>query len=171
MAGLPAVNGLYTSFFSMLLYAIFGTSRHFSAGTYAIVSLMTATSIKNFRGVLYSSGGNSTNDTITNDFLSDDVADAKTLISMSITLITGIIQVHFETNLIILFKIIIVYFQDYICNFASWCCYQIHFRFNSYGFYNGNYFVLIIMIFFLLDFKNQKREQQFLLLLVRFQVC
>lgn len=95
MAGLPAVNGLYTSFFSMLLYAIFGTSRHFSAGTYAIVSLMTATSIKNFRGVLYSSGGNSTNETITDDFLSDNVADAKTLISMSITLITGVIQVHF----------------------------------------------------------------------------
>jgi len=94
MAGLPAVNGLYTSFFSMLLYAIFGTSRHFSAGTYAIVSLLTVTSISKLKGDLYSIDTN--NATNNSGFLSDDVNDAKTLISMSITLITGIFQVCFQ---------------------------------------------------------------------------
>nr|XP_029714134.1 LOW QUALITY PROTEIN: solute carrier family 26 member 6 [Aedes albopictus] len=42
LAGVPANVGLYMAFFQCLVYAVFGTSRHISMGTFAVVSLMTA---------------------------------------------------------------------------------------------------------------------------------
>ncbi|CAF2212471.1 unnamed protein product [Rotaria magnacalcarata] len=41
LANLPAITGLYVSFFSSLIYALFGTSRHLSMGAIAVISLMT----------------------------------------------------------------------------------------------------------------------------------
>ena len=45
LTSLNPVNGIYTSFFTGLVYVVFGTSRHLSVGTYAVISLMVYSSI------------------------------------------------------------------------------------------------------------------------------
>lgn len=46
MVGLPPIAGLYSGIFGPLVYALFGSSRHTSTGTFAIAALMMGSVVK-----------------------------------------------------------------------------------------------------------------------------
>jgi hypothetical protein len=53
MANLPPINGLYVAFFSVMMYVLFGTSRHLSLGTHGVLSIMVGDVVERYQGVLY----------------------------------------------------------------------------------------------------------------------
>ena len=103
LIGLPPINGLYTTFFAMIFYLIFGTSRHFSAGTEAIACLLTASAINKYQDLLFPGVSSSLNATIMNNtnYLSNNIEEARSIIAMAITILVGLIQVI--TNYIYLY--------------------------------------------------------------------
>ena len=42
LAGVPAIIGIYTAFFPVIIYVLLGTSKHVSMGTFAVVSILTS---------------------------------------------------------------------------------------------------------------------------------
>lgn len=48
LAGVPPNVGMYMAFFPTLIYFLFGTSRHISMGTFAIVSLMVSKIVQQY---------------------------------------------------------------------------------------------------------------------------
>ncbi len=100
-AGLPAYNGLYVTFFQCLLYFLFGTSRHISPGTYAIISLMVYTQTNKYEGILFpksSENGTSsgTYNQTNSEFISNDPVVARVMISTVLSMSSGILLVIYK---------------------------------------------------------------------------
>uniref|UniRef100_A0A665TM59 Solute carrier family 26 member 6 n=1 Tax=Echeneis naucrates TaxID=173247 RepID=A0A665TM59_ECHNA len=100
LASVPPVIGLYSSFYPVLIYFIFGTSKHISVGTYAVMSVMVG-------GVTdrlapdsnFMVWDNETNSTKVDDVARDEerikVAAAVTFLSGLFQILLGLVQFGF----------------------------------------------------------------------------
>ena len=93
LANLAPVNGLYMSFFPLLIYAVFGTSKHIAIGTIAIISLMSGEVIQNMADQ-YGKQLNYANNSSSNlTDVQDDIMKYKVYVASSLSLYVGIIQI------------------------------------------------------------------------------
>ncbi|XP_050973560.1 solute carrier family 26 member 6 [Labeo rohita] len=90
LAAVPPVFGLYSSFYPILIYFIFGTSKHISVGTYAVMSVMIGSVTERLAPDSdFMLPGNDTNSTII-DIASRDAERVK--IAATVTFLSGIFQ-------------------------------------------------------------------------------
>lgn len=99
LASVPPVFGLYTSFFPVLLYMIFGSSRHVSIGTFAVISLMiSAVSVKLVPDDMFVHSLNATNNSdpfAQRDAMRVKVATATAFLSGIVQLCLGLLHFGF----------------------------------------------------------------------------
>uniref|UniRef100_A0A8C3XHS8 Solute carrier family 26 member 6 n=1 Tax=Chelydra serpentina TaxID=8475 RepID=A0A8C3XHS8_CHESE len=91
LAGVPPVTGLYSSFYPVFLYVLFGTSRHISVGPFAVISVM----IGSVTGSLMPDSNfmdpvNGTNETVLNEARRDS---ARVELVATLTILVGIFQI------------------------------------------------------------------------------
>ncbi|KAM4610808.1 solute carrier family 26 member 6 [Polymixia lowei] len=92
LASLPPVFGLYTSLFPVLVYFIFGTSRHISIGTFAVISVMVGSVTEKLAPDSDFPIVNGTN--ATNGNVNIEARDAyRVQIACAITLLQGLFQI------------------------------------------------------------------------------
>uniref|UniRef100_A0A8C2EYV6 Solute carrier family 26 member 6 n=1 Tax=Cyprinus carpio TaxID=7962 RepID=A0A8C2EYV6_CYPCA len=90
LAAVPPVFGLYSSFYPILIYFIFGTSKHISVGTYAVMSVMIGSVTERLAPDSdFMIPGNDTNST-TLDIIGRDAERVK--IAATVTFLSGIFQ-------------------------------------------------------------------------------
>ncbi|KAK3579409.1 hypothetical protein CHS0354_029717 [Potamilus streckersoni] len=103
LSQLPPIYGLYTSFLPVLLYFFFGSSRHISMGTFAVVSLMIGTVVTRgyqIHGQIPENVTMVTNSTFTTttkprfSLVAQNLADPVKLgFALSVTFVIGCVQV------------------------------------------------------------------------------
>ncbi|XP_034551142.1 solute carrier family 26 member 6 [Notolabrus celidotus] len=91
LASVPPVFGLYSSFYPVLIYFIFGTSKHISIGTYAVMSVM----IGGVTDRLAPDSNYMMWDNVTNTSIVDeDSRDAERVrVAAAVTLLSGLFQI------------------------------------------------------------------------------
>ncbi|XP_015927773.2 prestin isoform X1 [Parasteatoda tepidariorum] len=92
LASVKAQNGLYVSFFPVLIYCLLGTSRHISIGTFAVISLMLSNAVFSAGAVSHKS---LVNETLQNGSTTNVVPDHITSIEVvtTIALSVGLLQI------------------------------------------------------------------------------
>ncbi|XP_060788721.1 solute carrier family 26 member 6-like [Neoarius graeffei] len=99
IASVPPVFGLYTSFYPILVYFIFGTSKHISVGTFAVVSVMVGgvaermAPDKDF--MMLSNLSNNSIDTVARDAERVKVATAVTFLCGIFQVLLGLVRFGF----------------------------------------------------------------------------
>ncbi|KAM9324408.1 solute carrier family 26 member 6-like [Gastrophryne carolinensis] len=97
LAGVPAIYGLYSSFFPVFVYSFFGTSRHVSVGTFAVVSIMIGSSteslVPNDNFIL--PGNETVIDIVARDKARVELVAAMTLLVGLFQIILGLVQFGF----------------------------------------------------------------------------
>ncbi|KAM9428794.1 solute carrier family 26 member 6-like isoform 1-T1 [Salvelinus alpinus] len=100
LASVPPVYGLYTAFYPVLMYCIFGTSRHISVGPFAVTSIMIGTTTErlapnsNFM-TLNGTNGTAVLDVVARDALRVQIAASTTLLSGIFLFLLGMIRFGF----------------------------------------------------------------------------
>uniref|UniRef100_A0A8C3ULP9 Solute carrier family 26 member 5 n=1 Tax=Catharus ustulatus TaxID=91951 RepID=A0A8C3ULP9_CATUS len=92
LAAVPPVFGLYSSFYPVFLYTFFGTSRHISIGTFAVISMMVGgVAVREVPDEIISLDSNSTNITDVLEYYS--ARDAKRVqVAVTLAFLAGLIQ-------------------------------------------------------------------------------
>ncbi|XP_075403419.1 solute carrier family 26 member 6 isoform X1 [Tenrec ecaudatus] len=87
LAGLPPKYGLYSSFYPVFIYFLFGTSRHISVGTFAVMSVMVGS-------VTESLAPDETNPQAPNSTVSEMDRDAfRVQVASTLSVLVGLFQV------------------------------------------------------------------------------
>ncbi|XP_077551789.1 solute carrier family 26 member 10-like [Haemaphysalis longicornis] len=91
IAGVDPVYGLYSSLFPALVYVVMGSSPYISMGMFPVTALMTGAVVKRYSGSVVAG-----NMTVSQDNLDDlSLEGSATGVAISLTLLTGLIQVCF----------------------------------------------------------------------------
>ncbi|KAM6290912.1 prestin isoform 3-T6 [Porphyrio hochstetteri] len=87
LAAVPPVFGLYSSFYPVFLYTFFGTSKHISIGTFAVISMMVGgVVVRQVPDEMISVGYNSTNITDSPEYTK------RVQVAVTLAFLSGIIQ-------------------------------------------------------------------------------
>jgi hypothetical protein len=106
ITSLSPVFGVYTSFYSGLIYALFGTSKHLSVGSYAVIALMVYSVIQRLEIEYVESNEflnlfrNNSNNTLLKD---ENIMQFRIKVSACLTFWCGIVQVNYNIYLISIF--------------------------------------------------------------------
>ncbi|KAL3841688.1 hypothetical protein ACJMK2_019798 [Sinanodonta woodiana] len=96
LASLTPVHGLYTSFFPVLVYFFFGSSKHVAMGTWAVTSLMIASAlvehVENSSTIVTANGTNGSSIEIQSD--KEAVMMLKVSLATALTFCVGIFQTY-----------------------------------------------------------------------------
>lgn len=93
LAGLDPVVGLYMAFFPALVYFLFGTSRHISVGTFAVVSIMTSKIVATYSDPDYGNNESQLNSTLDYDDESITKSYSNYQVATAVTMVCGIFQI------------------------------------------------------------------------------
>uniref|UniRef100_A0A7N8Y049 Solute carrier family 26 member 6, like 2 n=1 Tax=Mastacembelus armatus TaxID=205130 RepID=A0A7N8Y049_9TELE len=101
LAALPPVFGLYTSFFPVLIFVIFTTSKHISIGTFSVVSMMAGTVTQRLapdQNFIVNGTNGSKVDTEARDAARVQIACALALLTGIFQILLGLVRFGFVVN-------------------------------------------------------------------------